>query len=246
WCVNFCEDHLISSTAWLEPGGSSALIKECPGQSFQAWRLLKYLKSCMADDGDILLESYLKGWDQLLEFMESLGTMVSFFSGKVREKTSRIRELSLRHSMELRVSPLQAYRSVQSMVRAELKAGVVNFYHRTDSGCRTLLRLHRSLLWLKLMLEGLSEGPDSASNSVACLLRDAYMVALAPHHPWLLRQAAEVVFLALPDRQYFLQLVCVQKQEEAAPVLRIIIHALTQVHTRTQQILEEHGMLELP
>lgn len=47
------------------------------------------------------------------------------------------------------------------MVEAELNAGVVNFYHRTDSGCRTLLRLHRSLLWLKLMLEGLSEGPDA-------------------------------------------------------------------------------------
>uniref|UniRef100_A0A3P9JRS3 Si:ch73-269m23.5 n=1 Tax=Oryzias latipes TaxID=8090 RepID=A0A3P9JRS3_ORYLA len=246
--------------AWLEPGGSSALIKECPGQSFQAWRLLKYLKSCMADDGDILLELYLKGWDQLLEFMESLGTMVSFFSGKVREKTSRIRELSLRHSMEVQGKTSNhptppafglkdgAYRSVQSMVRAELKAGVVNFYHRTDSGCRTLLRLHRSLLWLKLMLEGLSEGPDADGQykTPGELSRDAYMVALAPHHPWLLRQAAEVVFLALPDRQYFLQLVCVQKQEEAAPVLRIIIHALTQVHTRTQQILEEHGMLELP
>lgn len=56
--------------------------------------------------------------------------------------------------------PLEAYRSVRSMVEAELKAGVVDFSRRTDSGCRTLLRLHRSLLWLKLMLEGLAEGPD--------------------------------------------------------------------------------------
>uniref|UniRef100_A0A3B3H7B2 Si:ch73-269m23.5 n=1 Tax=Oryzias latipes TaxID=8090 RepID=A0A3B3H7B2_ORYLA len=215
-----------------------------PGQSFQAWRLLKYLKSCMADDGDILLESYLQGWDQLLEYADT----VTPFQGPPN-RSRDLKESALQISqaqIPVSSSGSSAYRSVQSMVRAELKAGVVNFYHRTDSGCRTLLRLHRSLLWLKLMLEGLSEGPDSASNSAACLLRDAYMVALAPHHPWLLRQAAEVVFLALPDRQYFLQLVCVQKQEEAAPVLRIIIHALTQVHTRTQQILEEHGMLELP
>lgn len=47
------------------------------------------------------------------------------------------------------------------MVEAELKSGVVDFSRRTDSGCRTLLRLHRSLLWLKLLLEGLSEGPDA-------------------------------------------------------------------------------------
>lgn len=94
------------------------------------------------------------------------------------------------------------------------------------------------------MTAGASEG--ERLQFCRLFVRDAYMVALAPHHPWLLRQAAEVVFLALPDRKYFLQLVCVQKQEEATPVLRIIIHALTQVHTRTQQILEEHGMLELP
>lgn len=134
------------------------------------------------------------------------------------------------------------------MVEMELKAGAVDFSHRTDSGCRTLLRLHRSLLWLKLMLEGLAEGPDADGQyrTPGELSRDAYMVALAPHHPWVLRQAAEFVFLALPDRQYFLQLVCVQNQQEAVPILRIIIHALTLVHTRTQQILAEHGMLELP
>lgn len=50
------------------------------------------------------------------------------------------------------------------MVAAELRAGRVNFSRRTDSGCRTLLRLHRSLLWLKLMLEGLAEGPDAEGN----------------------------------------------------------------------------------
>nr|XP_020477867.1 ceramide-1-phosphate transfer protein-like isoform X1 [Monopterus albus] len=193
--------------------------------------------------------------------MESLGTMASFFSQKVKEKVVLIQQLSLKHSAEAHgirgpaerprlQSPVRngAYRSVRSMVEMELKAGAVDFSHRTDSGCRTLLRLHRSLLWLKLMLEGLAEGPDADGQyrTPGELSRDAYMVALAPHHPWVLRQAAEFVFLALPDRQYFLQLVCVQNQQEAVPILRIIIHALTLVHTRTQQILAEHGMLELP
>lgn len=56
--------------------------------------------------------------------------------------------------------PLQAYRSVRSMVEAELQAGVVDFSRPTDSGCRTLLRLHRSLLWLALTLDGLTYEPD--------------------------------------------------------------------------------------
>ncbi|XP_071316024.1 ceramide-1-phosphate transfer protein-like [Trachinotus anak] len=247
---------------WAEPDGSHPLIEECPGQTFQAWRLLLHLKSSLTDEDDILLEPYLQSWDQLLNFMESLGTMVSFFSQKVNEKVVLIRDLSRKHSAEAHgksgTAGLQtpasfglkngAYRSVRSMVEAELKAGVVDFSRRTDSGCRTLLRLHRSLLWLKLMLEGLAEGPDADGRfkTPGELSRDAYKVALAPHHHWMLRQAAELVFLALPDRQYFLQLVCVQNQHDATPILRIIINALMLVHVRTQRILAEHDMLELP
>ncbi|KAF0028905.1 hypothetical protein F2P81_018010 [Scophthalmus maximus] len=229
---------------WAESDGAPPLTQECPGQSFQVWRLLLHLKSSLSDDGhedDVLLEPYLQSWDQLLKFMESLGTMVSFFSQKVHEKVKVIRRLSLEQSAE-------AYRSVRSMVEAELRAGAVDFARRTDSGCRTLLRLHRSLLWLKLMLEGLSDGPDADGQykTPGELSRDAYKVALAPHHHWVLRQAAEFVFLALPERRFFLQLVCVQTEREAAPVLRVIIRALALVHERTQRILSEHDMLELP
>ena len=76
--------------------------------------------------------------------------------------------------------------------------------------------------------------------------REAYVQALAPHHPWLLRRAAELLFLALPERHVFLELVCVTNQEEAGPVLHTLTHALRLVHTRTQLILETHNMLELP
>ncbi|XP_068443558.1 ceramide-1-phosphate transfer protein [Clinocottus analis] len=244
-----------------EPAQAPPLTQECPGQLFQAWRLLRHLKSSLANADDVLLEPYLQSWDELLKFMESLGTMVGFFSHKVNEKVVLIRELSLKHSLEAHgkrgppdsfglqnAASIKAYRSVRSMVEAELKAGQVNFSRRTDSGCRTLLRLHRSLLWLKLMLEGLAEGPDADGQyrTPGELSRAAYTVALAPHHPWVLRQAAEFVFLALPDRRYFLQLVCVRSQREATPVLRTIIHALALVHEQTQRILAERDMLELP
>ncbi|XP_053271833.1 ceramide-1-phosphate transfer protein isoform X1 [Pleuronectes platessa] len=271
---------------FLQEDEPTLITKECPGQKFQVRELLLHLRSSLSDqeDDDVLLEPYLQSWDQLLNFMESLGTMVSLFSMKVNEKVVQIRALSLKHSADvyqgqtppsfglktgvrlrthikhalahkqswfevsLYLCFLEAYRSVRSMVEAELRAGVVDFSRHTDSGCRTLLRLHRSLLWLQLMLEGLSEGPDAEGQyrTPGELSRDAYHVALAPHHPWVLRQAAEFAFLALPDRQYFLQLVCVQNQREATPVLRVIIHALMLVHTRTQRILDEHNMLELP
>nr|XP_040037586.1 ceramide-1-phosphate transfer protein [Gasterosteus aculeatus aculeatus] len=240
-----------------EPPEAPPLMEECPGQSFQARHLLAYLKSSMANADDVMLEPYLQSWDQLLNFMESLGTMVTFFSDKVKEKVVLIRELSLKRDLEAHGKrgpddnsgpQREALRSIRSMVEAELKEGVVDFSRRTESGCRTLLRLHRSLLWLKLMLEGLAEGPDSDGQyrTPGELSRAAYMVALAPHHPWFLRQAAEFVFLALPDRRFFLRLVCARSQREATPLLLAVIHALELVHSRTQRILAEHGMLELP
>ncbi|XP_071402944.1 ceramide-1-phosphate transfer protein-like [Centroberyx affinis] len=245
---------------WAGPSTAPPLIQECPGQSFQAQRLLLYLRSSLGANDDVLLEPYLQSWEQLIKFMESLGTIISFFSQKVRDKVAVIQELSLKHSREAHGKPsglqtpassgLQsgAYHSVRSMVEAELKAGVVDFSRRSQSGCRTLLRLHRSLLWLKLMLAGLAEGPDADGQykTPGELSREAYMVALAPHHPWVLRQAAELVFLALPDRQFFLRLVCVRSEREATPILHTLIRALTLVHTHTQRILDKHNMLELP
>uniref|UniRef100_A0A667WNA2 Si:ch73-269m23.5 n=1 Tax=Myripristis murdjan TaxID=586833 RepID=A0A667WNA2_9TELE len=236
------------------------LPPECPGQLFQAGRLLLHLQSSLGAEGDILLEPYLLSWEELIKFMESLGTIVGFFSQKVKDKVALIRELSLKHHREAhgKLPGLQtpasfglqsgAYRSVRSMVEAELRAGVVDFSRRSRSGCRTLLRLHRSLRWLTLLLEGLAEGPDTRGRyrTPGELGREAYQVALAPHHSWVLRQAAELVFLALPDRQFFLGLVCVRSQQEATPILHTLIRALSLVHTHTQRILDTHNMLELP
>ncbi|KAM4611562.1 ceramide-1-phosphate transfer protein [Polymixia lowei] len=246
------------------------LPQECPGQSFQTRRLLLYLQASLGANDDVLLEPYLHSWEELIKFMESLGTIVSFFSQKIKDKVAVIRELSLKHSREtdgkrglsdlsglqipssLGLQELQlqngAYRSVGSMVEVELQMGVVDFYRRSQSGCRTLLRLHRSLQWLKLLLEGLAEGPNSAGQyrTPGELCREAYLTALAPHHPWLIRQAAELVFVSLPERALFLQLVCVGNQAEAKPILHTLADALSLVHTRTQRILEGNHMLELP
>ncbi|XP_056156758.1 LOW QUALITY PROTEIN: ceramide-1-phosphate transfer protein [Lampris incognitus] len=243
---------------------ASSLPQECPSQSFQAWRLLLYLKASLGANEDVLLEPYLQSWEELIKFMDSLGTIVSFFTQKIEEKLAVIRDLSLKHSRGSwesgpsgpsgqQIPPtlglrFGAYHSVRSMVEMELKEGVVNFSQRSQSGCRTLLRLHRSIHWLKLLLAGLAEEPepDGHYRTPAELCRRAYMEALAPYHPWWIRRAAELVFVSLPERETFLHLVCVRSQREAVPVLHTLIHALTLVHTHTQRILETHNLLQLP
>lgn len=157
-------------------------------------------------------------------------------------------EKQLEHLEADREDERGSYKFVRSMMRTELSRGMVNFERETDSGCRNLLRLNRSLLWLQLFLKKMADGPDADGQlrSPGELCREAYQEALAPHHPWLIRQAAEIAFLAMPDWDTFFRLVCVQSQADAAPVLDRVVRAIEEVYSRTQGALQEHGMLDLP
>ncbi|XP_037397524.1 ceramide-1-phosphate transfer protein, partial [Pygocentrus nattereri] len=240
-----------------------AVLGVCPAQKFQVSRLLLYLNSALGPASDVMLEPYLLCWEELIKFMEALGPLVSFFTGKVQEKITLIRRLveeeaanfSFLTAPDSQVTPnpqWHAYSSVRSMLVAELQRGVVNFDRRTDSGSRTLLRLHRSLLWLQLLLEKVVDegrsyrGRSDGGHSLGALCAEAYVQALAPHHPWLLQQAAQLAFKAMPSRAALLPIVCVHTQEEAEPIILLIISAIREVHRRTQRELEQRSMMDLP
>lgn len=251
--------------------GAESQLELCPGQTFQVSLLLSHLLDAPTYNSDVLLQPYLSSWDELVKFMDSLGPMVGLISKEIESKTSIIRQLALtaEGNPEAEVGPdlhsinsvnsqgggtknkasvhTSAYHSVRSMILMELNQGLVSFYHQTDSGCRTLLRLHRALLWLKLFLEKLAETPvEGRLRSPSDLCREAYKSTLAQHHTWYVRKAAELAFIALPERGFFFRLVCVQNQEELSKVLHRVSRAIGEVYDRTQKALEEHGMLDLP
>lgn len=199
--------------------------------------------------------------------MDALGPMVSLISKEIESKTSVIRQLALQseegpeaefgpnmiNSQTGEKKPLKApqhsddYRSVRSMIRSELDRAVVDFHRQTDSGCRTLLRLHRALLWLKLFLQKLAESPRAGRlRSPSELCREAYQSTLAQHHTWFVRRAAELAFIAMPERGFFFKLLCVQNQEALSVLLNRAVVAIGEVYDRTQRAMEEHGMLDLP
>lgn len=202
-------------------------------------------------------------------FMDALGPMVGLISKEIESKTSIIRQLALleEKSPEAELGPdvysvnsintdtgknkasqqTGSYHSVRSMIWVESNRGFVNFHHQTDSGCRTLLRLHRALLWLKLFLEKLAETPVTGRlRSPSELCREAYQSTLANHHTWFVRRAAELAFIAMPERGFFFKLVCVQNQEGLRIILNRVANAIGEVYDRTQKALEENGMLDLP
>lgn len=211
-----------------------------------------------------------------LRFLSAMGPLVGAITTEIETKTNIIRELAEQEEERSRmkrrsgaraeggnsdtlnanmlpssvdsISP-GGYDSVRSMISTELSRDLVNFEEHTDSGCRTLLRLHRALEWLKLFMQRLGEGPEPLSGRMrkpSDLCRQAYQKTLAHHHPWWIRHMAELAFIALPERTFFYRLICVQNQEEASAILDKVVHAAEVVYNSTQRALEEHNMLDLP
>ncbi|XP_026184083.1 glycolipid transfer protein domain-containing protein 2 isoform X2 [Mastacembelus armatus] len=258
--------HQLSNSSGADGVEGPQLLEACPDQTFQVSLLLSHLLAAPAYTSDVLLHPYLSSWDELVKFMDALGPMVGLISKEIESKTSTIRQLALfaDENREAELGPdirsvnsinanaedsqhTGAYHSVRSMIGAELNRGVVDFQHQTNSGCRTLLRLHRALLWLKLFLEKLAETPVAGRlRSPSDLCREAYQSTLAKHHTWFVRRAAELAFIAMPERVFFFRLVCVQNQEQLRIVLNRVVQAIVEVYNRTQKALEENGMLDLP
>ncbi|XP_035034301.2 glycolipid transfer protein domain-containing protein 2 isoform X1 [Hippoglossus stenolepis] len=264
--------HQLSNSSGADGAEGLSVLDGCPGQTFQVSMLLTHLSDATAYTSDVLLPPYLSSWDELVKFMEALGPMVGLISKEIESKTSIIRQLALlsegnpeaelgldlnsinsvdteagtKNSVEAS-EHVDAYHSVRSMIWVELNRGVVDFNHQTDSGCRTLLRLHRALLWLKLFLEKISETPVAGRlRTPSELCREAYKSTLAKHHTWFVRKAAELAFIAMPERGFFYRLVCVQDQEELSAMLRRVVQAIGEVYDRTQKALEDNDMLNLP
>ncbi|KAM9441153.1 glycolipid transfer protein domain-containing protein 2 isoform 1-T2 [Clarias gariepinus] len=257
-CWDYCLKNSIKKDQAISLQGNNTTVQDvksplkmCPGQKFQVSYLMMHLQAAPVSTDDVLLEPYLASWDELIKFMDTLGPMVGVISQEIEAKTSIIRKLAKKEKEETQLANGSAshgaYDSVRSMITSELEQGLVDFHQFTESGCRTLLRLHRALLWLQLFLHNLAdERKDMMGRSPSELCREAYRGTLARHHSWWVRQAAELAFIAMPERQFFYKLMCVKTQTEAAALLNRVVNAIHKVYNRTQEALQEHSMLSLP
>ncbi|KAM5273520.1 glycolipid transfer protein domain-containing protein 2 [Ctenodactylus gundi] len=207
-------------------------------------RMTGPFRASLNPEGDVELSPYLAGWRELVRFLAPLGSIFAFATS---EAFSKVRAL------EARVHGPDAahYASLRSMAEWERQAGLLErpgsgpAGSAQPSGCRTLLLLHRALRWSQLCLQrvatGRLGGPDAGAQC-----SDAYRTALAPHHPWLVRQAARLAFLALPSRDRLLQLACPGTGEaDARAALAGAAGTLQQVYNRTQGLLAGYGLLRL-
>ncbi|KAJ7306406.1 hypothetical protein JRQ81_009753 [Phrynocephalus forsythii] len=202
--------------------------------------VLVTFKSCLADNQEILMDPYLKGWKGLVRFLNTMGTIFSFIS---KDAVAKIQIMETFRSGDQK----ESYATLQSMVQYELSNSLVDLKQPGSyptSGCRTILRLHRALHWLQLFLEALQTSEADAQTSVLCT--DSYNASLANHHAWIIRKAATMAFYALPTRDAFLANMRVGTNEEAIAMLEEALPHIRKVYEVTESLYAQHNLLELP
>ncbi|XP_022619077.1 ceramide-1-phosphate transfer protein [Seriola dumerili] len=209
-------------------------------QKFSLQEVLDTFKLCLSENKEVYLQHYVAGWRGLVKFLNSLGSVFGFIS---KDAVNKIQVLV----SHLNGENGSQYVTVQSMVKYELDNELVDLTKRgghPESGCRTLLRLHRALRWLELFLERLRTSTEDSKTSVMCA--DAYNESLAQHHPWVVRKAAGVAFCVLPGRQAFLEVMNVGPPEQVVAMLGEALPLISEVYQITEELYSQHNLLDLP
>ncbi|KAM6981510.1 ceramide-1-phosphate transfer protein-like [Tautogolabrus adspersus] len=209
-------------------------------QKFSLQEVLDTFKLCLTENKEVNLEQYVAGWRGLVKFLNSLGSVFGFIS---KDAVNKIKIL---------VGYLEGengsqYVTIQSMVKYELDNELVDLTKRgshPESGCRTLLRLHRALRWLELFLERLRTSSEDSKTSVMC--SESYNESLAQHHPWVIRKAAGMAFCVLPGRLAFLEVMNVGTPEQVVAMLGEALPLISEVYQITEELYAQNNMLDLP
>ncbi|XP_008291291.1 ceramide-1-phosphate transfer protein [Stegastes partitus] len=209
-------------------------------QKFSLSEVLDPFKLCLSENKEVYLEHYVAGWRGLVKFLNSLGSVFGFISKDAANKVHILVNY-------LNGENASQYVTVQSMVKYELENELVDLTKRgshPESGCRTLLRLHRALRWLELFLERLRTGSEDSKTSAMCA--ESYNESLAQHHPWVVRKAAGMAFCVLPGRPAFLEVMNVGPPEQVVAMLGEALPLISEVYQITEDLYAQRNLLDLP
>ncbi|XP_067945438.1 ceramide-1-phosphate transfer protein-like [Watersipora subatra] len=186
--------------------------------------------------GEVHLANYCNAWRELNKFLNTLGTLFTFVTNDVAEKADILETY-------LKSNP-KNYKTVNSMLKFEVDNRITNT--KKPSASRTLLRLHRALLYIITLFEKLSTA--RADAEVSSISKDAYQLTLGKHHPWLVRQASYLAMYSLPSRSNLLHRIDSGRGAEARVVTHLtnIASSARRVYDITEALYTQFKLHDLP
>ncbi|CAH4029050.1 ceramide-1-phosphate transfer protein [Pieris brassicae] len=203
---------------------------------------LHYVHECfqksLKENDDVVIDAYIDGYNELVKFLNLIGTVFSFVSSDVKSKIKVMEKLKSGDDAIY-------YESFKKMMKYEKETSL----HEKNgfvSGSRTMLRLHRGLDFIRLFLKRISETEQDMNTCTTC--QGSYNETLAEFHPWYIRKAATLAMHALPSRQDLLKKIfgSEDKLTEAMLVLPQTLESCDEVYQRVHQLYTDFDFHGLP
>jgi len=210
---------------------------------FDMENLFKYFNTCYGEDGSRLsMDSYIKGYEEIVKFLNLLGTVFGWVASDVVAKIGVLKGHVGNAETGLH------YVSIQTMTEYEVKGNMIKFKARdSTTGSRNLLRLQRALEYI---IAFLVKCPEIGNEEKCCpLSQEAYRGTLMKYHPWIVQKAALAAMNLLPTKEGLIQKIChgdAERQKRADEMMPRAVEAMQKVYDKTQEVYAEHKLLELP
>merc|ERR1719219_2642148 len=127
-----------------ESSNSVAASPASTSDDFDMENLFKYFSECYGEDGSALrMDSYIKGYEEIVKFLNLLGTVFGWVASDVVAKISTLKG----HVNSEETG--SHYVSIQTMTAYEVKENLIKYKARdSTTGSRNLLRLQRALEYI--------------------------------------------------------------------------------------------------
>ena len=205
---------------------------------FNAEEVIHHFEKACVDESDVNLLEYIAAYQEINKLFLLFGKIFGFVESDVREKEQILQSCN-------REDP-KHYATVKAMTTWEINDSA----NPVKQGSRTLLRLHRALLFLKEFLVRLRDSPSNAQLPTMC--RASYEVTLAKYHPWLIRKGVALASCTLGSRETFIRAVAGcdgnnnPDEEQINSTINRLITTASEIYERVQHIYEEGNILNLP
>ena len=136
-------DSSNNAVAAAVPASSSSSSSDNDAD-FDMENLFKYFNTCYGEDGSSLsMDSYIKGYEEIVKFLHLLGTVFGWVASDVVAKISVLKG----HVANEETG--SHFVSIQTMTEYEVKENLIKYKARdSTTGSRNLLRLQRALEYI--------------------------------------------------------------------------------------------------
>ncbi|KAL1285913.1 Ceramide-1-phosphate transfer protein [Trichinella pseudospiralis] len=135
--------------------------------------------------------------------------------------------------------------NVKTMLDYEKGVGMLEDANNcVNNGSRTLLRLHRALLFVVRFIESVRQ---STSDNIITLAKAAYDCTLANYHSWIIRRAVHLALYTLPTRRELLRHILGNDDaNNAEQCLDALMLECNTVYDAVEKLYGERKLLQLP